>query len=363
MNKRELLLKQINDEVSFWQVKLENLGSQNLLDVHNLSEDSLCELLNLVYDYKLKNLNTQKARFPAIDLGDEYNSICFQVTSDKSSGKVQDTLNKYSNHQLYEMFEELFIFVLGKKQRRYLNLTIPEDVDFNSDSSILDFQGLLRTIRPLSICKLERILWILRNENNRDHNKEKKPSSTSRLNRKLSIKKRLQQAFILKLDHKEREHSWYEPWIKFKYGQVLIRSVDDNKFPEADINPPNGTSSWLKFNFWDFYDNGIELIDGLGGDAIFDKEGYWDMLDHIDDTRENNNNYKVVGFRYYYRIPFEYIVNYDMETDPYYGLPSIYVKYAKNHAPYEEIRIGSGGVYKLKQHRWLFDEDMRKKLP
>jgi hypothetical protein len=360
MNKREFELKHISHEFSIWEVKLRNLSSMSLYDAHHLSEDSICDLLNAIFNFKLKNLNSLNMNFPAIDLGDKFNSVCVQVTSTKATKKIQETINKFLENKLNSTYDELFVIILGKKQKRYTALKVPDTFTFNPESHILDFEDLLRQIKTYSVSRLETISEILTNENHSQKSK-KSISNSTRLKNNLALKKSLQKDFLLKLSREHWERSWYEPWIKFKYRNALIRSVDDKKWPEVDEDPSTGISSWFKGEFWDFYDNGIELI-SQGGRIIFDKEGCWDILNWENDDREHNQNYQTVNYHDYLRIPYDYIVQYDMETDPYYGIPSIYVEYAKDGMPYEDIVQGIGGSYDLKQMRHLLDRQKRRKL-
>lgn len=360
MNKRETELKHISNEFSIWEVKLRNLSSMSLYDAHHLSEDSICQLLNIIFNYKLKNLNSLKMNYPAIDLGDEFNSVCIQVTSTKTTKKIQETITKFLEKELDVTYDELFIIVLGKKQKRYTALKVPDTFTFNPESHILDFEDLLKQIKTFPVNKLLTISNLLANENN-SHSSKKTISNSTRLKRNLALKKRLQKALLIKLPREHWERSWYEPWIKFKYHSAVIRSVDDNKWPEVEYAPTTTISSWFKGEFWDFYENGIELISG-GGKVLFDKNGNWDILNYDNDERDNNKNYKLINYHNYLRIPYDYIVQYDMEVDPYYGIPSIYVEYAKDGMPYEDILQGIGGSYELKQHRLLLDKQKRRKL-
>lgn len=50
-------------------------------DVSKNSENFFCGLFNLVYGLKLQNLNKIQVNFPAIDLGDNEKSICYQITA------------------------------------------------------------------------------------------------------------------------------------------------------------------------------------------------------------------------------------------------------------------------------------------
>lgn len=141
---------------------------------------------------------------------------------------------------------------------------------------------------------------------------------------------------------------------------IIIRSVENNTFPD-DPNNPGKMSNWFKGEFWDFYDNGLELI-AMVGRVIFDEEGYWDILDWQGDQREANPKYKVVSFSNFYRIPDNYIVELYMETDPYYALPALDVEYKKDGMPDDEIFSGIAGSFKTKQFTYYFDNSLRAKL-
>ncbi|GAA4445079.1 hypothetical protein GCM10023188_47830 [Pontibacter saemangeumensis] len=361
MNSREFEMKAISNEFAHWEIKISNLSSLNLFDANIFSEHSICELLNCIYEYKLHNINALQKNFPSIDLGDNYNRICFQVTSTKSSKKIQSTIDKFLENKLYNDYDELYILVLGKKQKNYPEFSVSDELDFNEDRNIIDFRDLLSFINSLSTAKIKRISKLL-NEENRAANKiAPKRNNSSIVKRNLTLKKRIKKDLLIKLKHEEWEYARYEPWIKFKYRNILVRSVDDKSFPEVDDRPNGEMSSWFKGETWDFYENGIELI-SWGGEAIFDKNGNWDILKNGYDKRKNNSNYEVIPFHTFLRIPYDFIVDYDMEPDAYYSIPSIYVEYLKNGMPYEEILYGQMGTYDLKQYTRIFDNEDRRKL-
>jgi len=52
----------------------------------------------------------------------------------------------------------------------------------------------------------------------------------------------------------------------------------------------------------------------------------------------------------------------DMEPDSRTGWPTLYVHYAKDGMPYEEVRYGTIGVFHTKQLRRDFDSSMRREL-
>lgn len=360
MSEREKYLKIITNEFSVWEVRLQNLTSQNLYDAHNLSEHSICELLNLIFDYKLKNLNSLKMNFPAIDLGDKSNSLCIQVTSTKSGKKVQETIEKFLENKLNEQYGELLVLILGKKQKSYSIHYNSENFSFDSKNQILDFRNLLNIIQSKPPNILEKISKILLSENSNGYKTKVNPNE-KKVQRNIALKKRLQKAFLLKLERNDWEYSWFEPWRKFNYHKVLIRSIDDKSWPNSNENSTDEISSWFKGEFYDFYDNGIELI-SHGGRAIFDENDNWDLLHWHDDPREKNKSYTVTNYNIFLQIPYDYIIDFDMDTDPYDGLPSIFVKYEKDGMPYESILYGTPGSYKLRRLKYLFDENYRKPL-
>jgi len=361
MNPRESEIKTISEEFAHWEIKISNLNSLNLYDANIFSEHSICELLNCIYDYKLHNINPIQKNFPAIDLGDNYNRVSFQVTSTKTSKKIQSTLDKFIEKKFYKDYDKLFILILGKKQKNYPEFKLSDYFEFNNKRNIIDFHDLLSFISSLSTPKIKKISKILSEENQTTNKILPKVSKASIIKRNLALKRRMKKDLLLELKREDWEYSWFEPWIKFKYQNILIRSVDDRSFPEVNVTPSGEMSSWFKGEVWDFYDNGIELI-SMGGKAIFDKKGNWDILNWKGDKRESNSNYEVVPYNTFLRIPYEYIVDYDMETDRYIGVPSIYVEYLKDGMPYEEILYGEAGNFSLRRHTRIFNNRKKKKL-
>lgn len=364
MNLRELELKMIADHFATWEAKIRTLNSINLYDANIFSESLICDLLNLIFNYELTNANAIKKNFPGLDLVDKVNRIGFQITSTKTKSKVQGTLDKFFENGLDKDLDEIFVVILGTKQLKYSNLNAENGFNFDAKKHILDFADLLRLINFLPTVKIKQIGALLTSENSTAKVKASTKDNSSKIKKILALKKKLKRDFLIdtsKWERNLREKSWYEPYIAFRHHNVLIRSVDDTTWPNVEESKPGEMSSWFKGEFWSFYDNGIELI-GMGGYAIEDEAGNWDVLDWRGDKRENNLKYKKIGYQRFLRIPFQFIVDYEMETDPYNGCPSIYVKYAKNGMPYEEILYGQQGNHEMKRFTWYFDNEKRVKL-
>lgn len=365
MNNRELKIKIISNEFAKWQVQIENLNSLNLYDANIFSEHTLCELLNLVFDYKLINANLLQSNFPAVDLVDAKNKVAIQVTSTKTRDKIQSTLNMFIENKLYLKYDELLIIILSAKQKSYSALSVSNDFSFDVSEHILDFKSLLKIIAKLPMNRIEKIAALLDHENIKSPAR-KRTNNITAIKKKLSLKKKIQKDFIMKIDKKDWNRLRYEPYWQFVYHNVIIRSVDDKSWPNVDEAKDTPMSSWFKGEFYNLYENGIELITH-GGYVLVDKEGNWDLMNWPKDKRENNHAYSKQYCHAFLRIPYVYIVDYDMDPDEYYSLPTIYVEYAKDGTPYEEIKYGRAGHYDEKnpansRYSYQLDNGLRKKL-
>lgn len=365
MNKRELELKTISNEFARWQVQIENLTSLNLYDANLFSEYSICDILNAIFDYQLKNVNPIVKNHPSIDLADDYNRIAVQVTSTKSKPKIQSTLDKFFENNLEKKYDELFVIILGKKQKTYSDIQIKKQFNFDKEQHILDFKDLLKFINFLPTRRIEKIAKLLEEENIPKRIRKTKSNAT-KIKRNLALKKRMKKDLLDELPREQWKHAMYKPSLRFKYSQLMIRSVDDTSWPDSEEPEEGEISTWFKANVWDFYDNGLELVSS-GYYAIFDEEDNWDTLDWNGDEREKNPKYKKVSYQSFLRIPYEYIVDYDMEPDAYEGVPTIYVEYAKDGMPYEEILYGIMGSSNNEDENksrltYYFDNNKKKKL-
>ena len=146
-------------------IKVARAGDRT--DINCESENVLIPLLSEIYGHtELKNLNVSEgSNFPAIDLGDEKTRTAYQITSTPTSEKVKDTLKKFVNHNLYERYDRLVIYILTEKQNIYqgwqFDKIIQRKFSFDKESDILDYRDLLKEISGFSLeqsRKVEKIL-------------------------------------------------------------------------------------------------------------------------------------------------------------------------------------------------------------
>ena len=137
---------QLGTMFAYIRICLQYNGRQGLLDENKILEDIMCNVLNRVYGWHLKNLNYEEKNFPGIDLGDAKSGLGVQVTSDKSGEKIRHTLSQILKHDVYQVYPKLKVLVMGEKQKRY---SVPEwspyegKIEFDCSKDILDFSDVL----------------------------------------------------------------------------------------------------------------------------------------------------------------------------------------------------------------------------
>jgi WD40 repeat protein/energy-coupling factor transporter ATP-binding protein EcfA2 len=85
-------LDRIDDMLAHWTSKIKGKNKKGMTDINKRSENAAKQLLNLIYGYKLINLNDERPDYPGIDLGDRTNKIAFQITSKISLRKIKKDL-------------------------------------------------------------------------------------------------------------------------------------------------------------------------------------------------------------------------------------------------------------------------------
>jgi hypothetical protein len=298
MNSRELKIKSISNHFTNIEIQIRNLNSQNLCDLSIISETWIGDILNLVFDYKLKNTNSNKSNYPGIDLVDNENRISVQVTAEKTKTKIQKTLNVFEENCFIEKYDKLIIFILGEKQKGYSKLVIPKELQFNANEDIMDFKLLLKYISFLPLNKIEEIDRYLETELSNSA-KNKQDTSLSNFKKTLALKKRIMRDLVLKLTEENwRKYNncfYYNPSQKFLYSHLIIRFYKDKSFPEGT---DQSTFTWMKGQIWDFYESGLEFVYMISENVILEEDGTWYL------TKEETDN-TLKGCCLFLRIPYE----------------------------------------------------------
>jgi hypothetical protein len=128
------------------------------------------------------------------------------------------------------------------------------------------------------------------------------------------------------------------------HPDVIVRSIDDERYPEVDAEPEGRISSWFKAEFGGHYHNGVELILSIR-EVIADPDGRWAFVEYSEEAVRNGgaetsfdaSRYELVKVFTVGRIPFRNIVEVDEDGDEYYRDAHLYCRFANNGEPYEAI--------------------------
>lgn len=125
---------------------LKSSGATGSNDAYKHAEKFFETVLNLAYGLELQNLNVLQHNYPAIDLGDTAARICFQVTGENSSKKIQETIEKFFAHGLDTKYDQLKFLILTTKKSYSKNISIPTHFAFDIKRDVLDVDDVLKTI-------------------------------------------------------------------------------------------------------------------------------------------------------------------------------------------------------------------------
>lgn len=203
MIKREKLIKKFVMGISVLDAYIGYTGYLNMNDINVISEQLLCDILNILYGVKLVNANGGNRNNPGYDLVDTTNRIIVQVTRTSLPEKVIDTLNTLSagidecelwikhlkqiqvnkekdiasytqsvqedekalkdaikRHHDIRGYRLQFMVITksAELQRKYKGksnkgYSCPRDISFNAKEDILDFVTLIDRVNMLSECE------------------------------------------------------------------------------------------------------------------------------------------------------------------------------------------------------------------
>ncbi|MCG3693324.1 SMEK domain-containing protein [Aliarcobacter butzleri] len=148
MYKRKDIIEEIIYALNLIKLNIKSFSKLSLYDLNIYSEDFFCKLLNIINDFNLKNLNIKDKNSVAIDLADLEQSICYQVTSDSSSSKIKNTIQKFEKYKLYHTYKKLFILVINDKKTYRTTFKTNGEYQFKNNQ-ILDLNDLIEIIKSL----------------------------------------------------------------------------------------------------------------------------------------------------------------------------------------------------------------------
>lgn len=163
MISRGYFLGEIIDSLSSVSQQVETRCALGLTDLNKYLENFFRYILDKTLNINLANCNEERCNAPGLDLIDAVNDIGFQVTSEKTSKKINDTLEAVSKLKLPP--SKVHILIIGKAQGSYsgLNQTLCAKVRFKEED-IWDINTLCKKLIELPIDILQIIYDYVRKE-------------------------------------------------------------------------------------------------------------------------------------------------------------------------------------------------------
>jgi len=153
----------IEKSISMLATRIELRGGMNLLDLNLHSEDFYQHLMNLLFDWKLKNINTVQNNTPGIDLVDATNNIVAQVSATATKQKIESALAK--DLSKYSGYSFKFISICkDAKNLRTKTFKNNHNLKFSPREDIFDIKSLLTLIKSMHIERMEEVYKFLQRE-------------------------------------------------------------------------------------------------------------------------------------------------------------------------------------------------------
>jgi len=164
MISRGIIIGKVVDDFASLAYQINTRNKLGQFDLTKICEDFIREVLNITLDLNLKNLNKLRSNNPGLDLGDKDKEIAIQVTSDKTSAKINETLEAIIDEQK-SSYKKIRIFILGYKQNSYsIKRELSKKFKFKPEEHIWDIDSILKEIVSIEIDKLEMLYNLFNRE-------------------------------------------------------------------------------------------------------------------------------------------------------------------------------------------------------
>lgn len=146
------------------------------------------------------------------------------------------------------------------------------------------------------------------------------------IRRNIALKKRMHLDFLnnSSIGNYSVTEQLKKPFLKFGFTKMIIHSIYDKNYPYENTLLNNDYTGYLRVDIYDFYFNGLIVTDGFVGVK----------LTQLENGKKISHNMKALRLGY---IPFENIIEYDMEEDEFYSNPHLYCEFINVCDPFEKI--------------------------
>ncbi|RMV80720.1 TPR repeat-containing protein [Pseudomonas amygdali pv. sesami] len=123
-------------------VKFQNKKGRT--DINDDMERFFKQILNAFYGFELRTTNDKISSFPAIDLRDLANRVCYQITSTNKPAKIRSTIETFVSRKMFEHYDDLVFLILTDQPTCKIPDSLPEAMSDTNVSIMsiadLDFQ-------------------------------------------------------------------------------------------------------------------------------------------------------------------------------------------------------------------------------
>lgn len=114
--KRENIIKKLAERFGTLSNYVSTMNKSGYMDINKSAERLFMDILNVTYNLRLRDMNSIQDNYPAIDLGDYTARVCFQITSEATTAKVRQTLEKFKEKGLNSDFDEIIFLIISDKK-------------------------------------------------------------------------------------------------------------------------------------------------------------------------------------------------------------------------------------------------------
>lgn len=190
MKKTLEIRQKIIDYLVHFKLRIETNNRLGLYDVNKLSQGFIASLLNIINedsDSDYVDLDKIKPNYPAIDLGCKKQKVAYQVTSQKDTTKIYDTIASFKEKYFdISEFDTLRFVILNNlnwstKQWENIEKNFTENGLTFSDNSVLTIEELEKELAVKDEDILTNFLTKLQDEFGRiEHNQHKKEDKSDK---------------------------------------------------------------------------------------------------------------------------------------------------------------------------------------
>jgi hypothetical protein len=182
---RSIYFDFIESKLSSLATSIEVRGSLNILNEHLHAENFYLHFFNLLFGWKLQNLNVEIQNAAGVDLVDMTNRIIVQVSSTATKQKVESALAK--DLSAYKGFTFNFISISKDvKDLRTKTYSNPHNLTFSPPKDIFDIPSILRVIFTMDPDRLKEVYEFLKKELKSEPDTEKVESNLTTIIKILS---------------------------------------------------------------------------------------------------------------------------------------------------------------------------------